>query len=286
MNDCTGVVSQLFVYPVKSCAGIAISTSRIDATGLAWDRAWMIVDQDGNFVTQRQIPHMCWIETRLSDSALTLCAPGLSPLTIAFDHRGHRCRVTVWRDSVEAGDMGDTAAQWLDAFLAVPGRRFRLVRFTDSDARVPDLAWTGGVRSANLFSDGFPVLVVSQGAIDELNRRLLAAGSEPVSVSRFRPNIVLSGIAAHDEDQLDQVVFKTACGELSLRLVKPCSRCTIPDIQPHTAMSSGDVSRTLSGYRGLPSMGGAICFGMNAIVHAGAGRTLHTGMPFEAGYRF
>ena len=286
MSDCVGVLSLLFVYPVKSCAGIALESARIAETGLLHDRAWMIVDQTGCFVTQRQIPHMCWIGTALSDRGLVLSAPGFDPVEVPFDQDGPQRLVTVWNDTVLAADMGDAVADWLDAFLGVPGRQFRLVRFADSSPRVSDPEWTRGVTAPNLFSDGFPVLVITQGAIDELNRRLHNQGLEPVGVQRFRPNIVLSGLEPHDEDQIGRLVVQTGSGAVALDLVKPCTRCSIPDINPITAMAPTGVTATLAGYRGLARMGGAICVGMNAIVRVGAGRTLHTGLPFTADYAF
>ena len=286
MSDCVGVLSLLFVYPVKSCAGIALESTRIAGTGLAHDRAWMIVDQTGRFVTQRQIPHMCWIGTALTDRGLVMSAPGFEPVDVPFDRDGPLRQVTVWNDTVLAADMGDAVATWLDAFLAVPGRQFRLVRFAGHSPRLSDPDWTHGVSAPNFFSDGFPVLVITQGAIDELNRRLRGQGLDPVGVQRFRPNIVLSGLAPHEEDQIGRLVIPTGTGAVALDLVKPCARCSIPDINPNTAMAPTGVAATLAGYRGLARMGGAICVGMNAIVREGAGRTLHTGLPFTADYAF
>lgn len=286
MSDCAGVLSQLFVYPVKSCAGIALESVRIAETGLAQDRNWMIVDQTGRFVTQRQIPHMCWIGTSLTDRVLVLSAPGFGSIDVAFDREGPDCEVIIWRDTVRAQDMGDAVAGWLDAFLAVPGRRFRLVRFAGHSPRLSDLSWTSGVRVPNLFSDGFPVLVVTQGAIDALNRHLRVQGADPVGVQRFRPNIVLSGLQAHEEDLLGRITIRTGTGPIVLELVKPCTRCSIPDINPYTAIASPEVSEALAGYRRLDRMEGAVCVGMNAIVSEGGGRTLHTGLPFEADYAF
>ena len=284
MNDCAGVLSQLFVYPVKSCAGIALASTRIKETGLEHDRAWMIVDQAGRFVTQRQIPHLCWIATALTDDQLVLSAPGFDSIHVPLDHTGLACQVTVWNDTVSALDMGDAVADWLDTFLAIPGRRFRLVRFAGHSPRLSDQAWTRGVPAPNQFSDGFPILVITQGAVDELNRRLRAQGLEPVGVQRFRPNIVLSGLEAHEEDQLGRIVVRTGAGDVALDLVKPCTRCSIPDINPYTAMASSDVGATLAGYRGLARMQGATCVGVNAILREGAGRSLYTVQPFVAEY--
>ncbi len=285
MADCTGVITQLFIYPVKSCAGIEVSQSVLDYTGLQRDREWMIVDQYGMFLTQRQIPHMVWITPELNAEGLILRAPGQADITIALDKRGPSRPVTVWRDTLPADDMGDAAAKWLDQFLAVPGKQFRLVRFSVQASRISSTLWTDGIDAPNMFSDGFAALVITQSALDVLNKRMTEAGQLPVSMHRFRPNIVIEGLDAHDEDDLKNMRIHTAAGLIELSMVKPCTRCPIPNIDPFTAQSSPEVSEMLRSYRSLSRMDGAICFGMNAIVTGGAGLTLHTGQPFEADYK-
>ena len=284
MSDCIGVISQLFIYPVKSCAGIEVSEARITPTGLERDREWMIIDQDGQFLTQRQIPHMVWITPSLTEDALILNAPQQPAISIPFAQRGKSLTVTVWRDTLAADDMGDAVAAWLDHYLAVPGKQFRLVRFATNARRVSAVQWTQGVEYPNMFSDGFAALVVTQQALDELNDRLVAAGHEVVSMLRFRPNIVIEGLDAHTEDDLQSLRIHTASGLIEISMAKPCPRCPIPDIDPFTALSSPEVGHTLQTYRALPKMQGAICFGMNAIVQSGMGRALHSGQPLEADY--
>lgn len=284
MADCTGVITQLFIYPVKSCAGIEVSESRMTPTGLEMDREWMIVDQEGLFLTQRQIPHMVWITPSLNDESLTLNAPGQPEIKIPLTYRGRPLTVTVWRDTLQADDMGDAVASWLDHYLAVPGKKFRLVRFGSSARRISAKQWTEQQEAPNMFSDGFATLIVTQRALDELNSRLHLAGHDPVTMLRFRPNIVIEGLEAHEEDDLKSFRIHTVGGPIELMLVKPCPRCPIPDIDPFTAQSAPTVSDTLRTYRALPKMEGAICFGMNAIVNAGAGNVLHSGQPFDADY--
>ncbi|HBI82127.1 MOSC domain-containing protein [Orrella sp. NBD-18] len=285
MADCAGVISQLFIYPVKSCAGIEINASQLTPTGLAMDREWMIVDQDGQFLTQRQCPHMVWITPSLSDRALTLSAPNSPSVSVALDYRGQAMQVTVWRDTLCADDMGDEVANWLDSFLAIPGKRFRLVRFSTRARRLSAPEWTQGVEAPNKFSDGFALLVVTQRALDELNERLVLAGHPSVGMSRFRPNLVIESMDAHAEDHIAQIAIQTAGGTVTLDLVKPCPRCAIPDIDPYSASSSPEVNQTLSDYRRLDLLDGAICFGMNAVVRHGNELTLHVGLPVEANYK-
>lgn len=282
MADCTGVISQMFIYPVKSCAGIEISESVLSETGLSHDREWMIVDQDGQFLTQRQIPHMVWITPRLTADALYLSAPEHPEIKIPFNHDGQPKQVTVWRDTLIGDDMGDEVADWLNAFLSVPGKQFRLIRFSPLARRISAREWTGDLIAPNMFSDGFALLVVSQRALDVFNERLLEQGHDPIDILRFRPNLVLEGLDAHGEDEISELSLHTLNGIIDLKLVKPCPRCPIPNIDPYTATSSPEVMETLGTYRQLDRMQGAICFGMNAIVQAGVGKTLHVGQPFEA----
>ncbi len=284
MADCTGVISQMFIYPVKSCAGIALSEANLTPTGLAFDREWMIVDQDGLFLTQRQIPHMVWITPEITPSSLKLSAPGQTTLEVSFDQPVVARTVTVWRDTLLADDMGDEAASWLNQYLAVPGKNFRLVRFSKSAKRISSKDWTKEVEAPNMFSDGFAVLVATQRSLDILNERLQESGHDAVDMLRFRPNIVIEDLDAHTEDDLSTIQIKTLSGLIELALVKPCPRCPIPNINPYTANSSPEVIDTLASYRSLPRMDGAICFGMNAIVLSGAGHTLHVGQPFEADF--
>jgi len=142
------------------------------------------------------------------------------------------------------------------------------------------------VEALNQFSDGFPLLVASEGSLAELNARLVAAGHEAVGIERFRPNIVLAGIEAHDEDRVETLEIRTDEGDVSLRPVKPCARCPIPDIDPATGLSSPEVGDTLRSYRADPRVDGAITFGMNAIVLDGVERALRVGQRVGANLRF
>ena len=140
--------------------------------------------------------------------------------------------------------MGDIAAQWFTDFLmldrpaTMQAMKLRLVRFDPEHKRRSSTKWTRGKTALNQFSDGYPLLVVSQASLHELNQRLLAAGQTAVAMDRFRPNIVLSGLQAHDEDRTDALHFSHPQGDFVLALVKPCAHCPIPDIDPQTAQSS------------------------------------------------
>ena len=171
-----------------------------------------------------------------------LRAPGMLALHLSIDTVEEPVRVRVWDDEVPAFDMGDVAAQWFTDFL---GRKLRLVRFDPDHRRLSSAEWTGGTEALNQFSDGYPLLVLSAASIDLLNEKLAAQGHAPVGIERFRPNIVLDGIEAHDEDRLATLAIAAAEGEVRLRPVKPCARCPIPNVDPATAEVDPAVSDAL-----------------------------------------
>ncbi|MEO8738915.1 MAG: MOSC N-terminal beta barrel domain-containing protein [Casimicrobiaceae bacterium] len=258
-------IAALFVYPVKSCRGIALREARMTERGIAHDREWLIIDASDRFITQRDMPRLALITTTLSGTGLQLGAPGQPDLAIEFDREGPRRSVTVWRDTLPAIDQGDAAARWLSQWIGAP---VRLVRF-DRDAKRmcnPDFAGPGGAHHA--FADGYPVLVLSKASLDDLNRRLDA----PLPVNRFRPNLLLSGIEAHDEDHVATIEV----GSVKLRLVKPCTRCQITTTDQASGVVGVEPLPTLAQYRYNAALDG-VTFGMNAIVEAGAGATIATG---------
>ncbi len=282
--DVQATIAQLWVYPVKSCAGISLTEAELTDTGLLYDRAWMVVDADGEFVTQRELPRMALIQTAFKMGQLVLRAPGMLALHLALDAAEGPLKVRVWDDDVQACDMGDLAAQWFSDFLGQP---LRLARFDPEVRRVSSLKWTGGREAVTQFADGFSLLVTSTASLDELNTRLGAAGHKPVEMLRFRPNIVLAGVEAHDEDRVGVMRIGTGDGASALiEPVKPCGRCPIPNIDPATAVSSPEVNDTLQVYRQDPRLGGAITFGMNAIVLEGDGQVLRVGQPVGADWKF
>ena len=278
------LLSGLYVHPVKSCGGIAVDEALLVETGLEFDRAWMVVDGQGEFVSQRDLPRMALVKPKLGASDVELRAPGMLALHLRYDAAEAACRVRVWDDTVAAYDMGDLAAQWFSDYL---GRRVRLARIDPAARRLADAHWTGAFEAETAFSDGFPVLVTSTASLTELNRRLLAAGHDAVSMQRFRPNIVLDGIQdAHGEDFIDELTLESPDGPVLLKLVKPCGRCTIPDVDPATALQGNAVADTLAAYRAEPRIGGALAFGMNAIVVSGVMHRLRVGARVQATLKF
>lgn len=276
-------IASLHAYPVKSCGGITLDEMLVTETGFEFDRAWMVVDAQGLFVTQRDVPRMALIQPTLKTDVMTLRAPGMLALQVSLNEVHDAVRVTVWRDEVAAFDMGAVAAQWFSDFLGQP---LRLVRFDPDQKRLASAQWCAPVAAEAAFSDEFPLLVTARASLDELNRRLVAGGTPSVTMQRFRPNLVLDGLAAHDEDHIDELRFDTPDGPVRLRLVKPCSRCSIPDVDPLTAERSHAVGDTLAGYRADARLDGAITFGMNAVIVEGTDRMLRTGLAGGATYRF
>jgi uncharacterized protein len=281
--DLQATVSRLFLYPIKSCAGVEVNEALLIETGLELDRAWMVVDAQGVFVTQRELPRMALITPQLKHSDMVLRAPGMLALHIAIDKVETATTVQVWGDSVKAFDMGNLAAQWFSDFL---GRPLRLVRFDPDQKRLSSKKWTGDTEAENQFADGFPILVLSEASVELLNAKLTALGHAPVGIERFRANVILSGLEAHDEDRLDVIHIATTEGEVQLKGVKPCSRCPIPNIDPKTALSSPEVGDLLQGYRRNALIGGAPSFGVNAVVLQGIEHGLRVGQSVQANIRF
>ena len=283
LSDLSCTLHSLYVHPVKSCAGIGVRSSLLVETGLEFDRAWMLVDERGEFVTQRELPRLALIQPLLRQSDMVLRAPGMLALHLALDRVESALTVRVWDDWVPAWDMGALAAQWCSDFA---GRALRLVRFDPEHRRLSERRWTGEYEAQTAFADGYALLVTSTASLAELNRRLQQQGAAPVQMSRFRPNLVLDGIDAHDEDHVDWLEIDTPQGTVQLKLVKPCARCTIPGVDPLTGVQGFEVIDALAAYRSDPRVDGAATFGMNAIVVNGLEHQLAVGQACRARLAF
>lgn len=248
-------VDSLFLYPVKSLAGIPVNRLVLDERGPAADRRWMIIDADGCFVTQRERPELARVSTSLESGQVSIGIPGFGnqPLRVSTDQRN----VRVWQDWVRALRAEPGPAQRLSEFCGQP---LDLVYMPDESRRLADARYAGAGKPIG-FADGFPFLIVNRASLDELNSRL----ENPVDIRRFRPNIVISGAQAWEEDQWPGII----AGMVAFNLVKPCSRCLITTVDPDTGLRNTDLQplRTLGSYRREPD---GVMFGINAV-HQGSG---------------
>ncbi len=290
----SAIVSALNLYPVKSCRGIALDSVRVGVRGLiaplspsgpseypvaAGDREWMIVDDGGRFVTQREHPRLALVGVAIDRAGLTLSARDRPPIAIPFEApAGPAHDVVVWRSEVRAFDAGDAAAAWLSAHLDA---KVRLVRFDRSRVRHCNPDYVGDTGANVAFADGYPILIIGEASLDDLNERLVNQGTGALPMNRFRPNIVLVGLEPYDEDHVDTITI----GEVTLRMVKPCTRCTITTTDQDTASVGDEPLPTLAAYRLNEALGG-VTFGMNAIVVGGEGATIALGAPAAVTFRF
>ena len=280
-------LAALNVYPVKGCRGIAVTRARVGARGLlavagaavVGDREFMIVDSAGRFVTQRDEQRLALVATRLESDSLVLSARGISALSVDLGApRGAPRKVAVWRSEVTAHDVGDSASRWLAAVL---GTDVRLVRFDPRQTRICNPEYPGDSGAHVAFADGYPVLAIGEASLADLNTRLAAAGAVALPMNRFRPNVVVAGLEAYDEDLLDTI---TDDG-VTLKLVKPCTRCQVTTTDQDTAKVGDEPLATLARYRMNAALGG-VTFGMNAIVVSGEGRELAVGSDVDCRFAF
>lgn len=266
----TVTIRALNIYPIKSCRGIALDSALVGATGLADDRHWMMVRPNGRFVTQRELPRMALIETRVDAEGLTLKAPGVQALAVRRTDAGDGLDVTVWKFTGRGIDCGESAAEWCTRYLGTP---LRLVRFDPGTPRQCSADWTQGIHATTEFADGYPILVISLASLAELNSRLPAA----LPMERFRPNLVIDGVGAYDEDRIHEL----RVDGVTLRLVKGCTRCSITTTDQNTGTLDGvEPLATLKGYRYDRELKGVV-FGQNAIVVDGVGSRLRVGQTLE-----
>lgn len=253
-------ISELTVYPVKGCAGVPLAEAELDEFGVRHDRRWMVVRPDGDFVTQRSTPSLALLGTALEAYALVLRSTAAGEVRVPLAGPGPDAptrQVHIWNDVVEAVDAGDEAAAFVQRHLGPDGAGVRLVYMPGSTLRQvsPEHARPGDRVS---FADGFPLLVVAQQSLDELNRRL----DEPVPMHRFRPNVVVDGAPSpHDEDGWRRIRL----GSVPCDVVKPCARCVVTTVDQATAAVGREPLRTLAEYR---RWDGLVWFAQNVIHRA------------------
>jgi uncharacterized protein len=258
-------LSQLYVYPIKSAGGISLGASDVDERGLRYDRRWMLVDETGCFMSQRQFPRMALVGVRIEPDHIVVDAPGMPSLQMPLRPiTGRLMLARVWDDLVESRTVSDDADRWFGEFLDV---RCRLLCLPDESVRPVDPTYGGPGDRVGL-ADGFPFLLISEASLSDLNARL----EQPVPVNRFRPNLVVRGCEPFAEDGWKLVRI----GSLTFRVVKPCSRCTITTVDQGSAVVGKEPLRTLARFR---KVGAKVLFGQN-LIHDEVG-TLSVGDPVE-----
>jgi uncharacterized protein YcbX len=254
-------VTHLLIYPFKSAAGIAVPSAEVDAVGLKEDRRWMAVDREGAFLSQRTHPRMALLGATLHDDSLELSAEGMEPVRLARGDavtEGYE-ELEVWFSHRYAVDCGAQAAEWMSDFL---GQRCRVVRSVRPPG-VELLNAEGRVRAS--FADASPALVISEASLADLNGRL----QEPVSMDRFRPNVVVDGFGAFAEDAWGAAFI----GGVPTRGGRPCPRCATTLVDQQTGERGVEPLRTLNTYRanaeGLVDFGVNIYFQREGVLRVG-----------------
>jgi MOSC domain-containing protein len=259
-------LSGLYVYPIKSCAGISLESAELCATGLRHDRHWMLVDETGEFMSQRAHPRMALISTHLSDEHLIATAPGMPDLRMPLlQENENLIDVNVWGDENLGGLVGEETDRWFSKFLRFP---CRLVRKPDDDPRPVDSHYAKNGDQVG-FADGFAFLLISEASLEDLNGRL----DNPLPMNRFRPNFVVEGCCPYAEDGWGRLRI----GDVSFRVAEACPRCAITTTDQVTGERGKEPLRTLATYR---KFGGEVFFGRN-LIHDALG-TVRVGDPIEA----
>jgi uncharacterized protein YcbX len=249
-------LSGLTVYPIKSAAGISLATARVDARGLAGDRRWMVVDENRSFLTQRTHPRLAVVSVAADGDRLVLTTPGLPALTVATPPDGEATvRVGVWNDECDAIPAGRDAASWLSRLL---GQSCELVYMPERSHR-PVAPRSSAPPAEVGFADAYPLLLISEGSLEDLNRRLAV----PVPMNRFRPNLVVRGCAPFGEDGWRRIRI----GGIQFHVVNPCSRCATTTVDQNTGQRGREPLASLATYR---RVGNEVMFGQN-LVHEGTG---------------
>lgn len=268
-------ITGLTVYPVKSMKGIALESTVLTPQGLEHDRRFMVVRDNGAFVTQRDMPLMALVHTALEPGGLVLSRDGFGQVFMPFDSEGgERIHTRVWKDPCETTDQGEVISNWLTECLesAEPLRLVSMARDYIRPQGKPDKL---GEKTQTLFADAAPFLVANQDSLARLNQELVSRGNEAVPMNRFRPNIVISGLPAFDEHSTDWLQAKN----FTFRLCYPCQRCVVTTIDQATARKNPDWEpyKTLCDINPMPDKRTAPAFGQNAVLDAGAGEIVRRG---------
>ena len=259
------LLSQIFIYPIKSARGVPVNETPLEMSGPVQDRRWMLVDEEGQFLSQRRLPRMALLSPRFETDNLVVEAPDMPPLVIPkWSGNGDWIRVRLWRDQLLLPHPDARYSQWFSSFL---GHACRFVHLPDSVIRGVEPPYNNHPWRVSL-ADGYPLLLVAQASLDLLNEQLRS----PVGMERFRPNLIITGALAHEEDSW----CRLRVGEIELHVVKPCARCSIVLVNPATAERGIEPLHTLARYRRKPQK---VMFAQNALIVTPG--LLRVGAPIE-----
>lgn len=257
------VISELYIYPVKSLGGISVTDAALTDRGFKYDRRWMLVDAQNRFLSQREVTAMALLQTRITEEGIVvkdkrepgkeICIPFSITATATI-------KVQVWDDSCDAVLVNEELDAWFSEALQI---NCRLVYMPDESEWKVDKNYAAADEVTS-FSDGYPILIIGQSSLDDLNARL----NEKVTMDRFRPNIVFTGGDPYEEDCME--VFKI--NDIFFYGVKRCSRCVVTTIEQSSAVKGKEPLRTLAAYR---QENNKIYFGQN-IIYKGTG-SVHLG---------
>lgn len=271
-------LSELWIYPVKSLAGIAVSEATITQAGLRGDREWMIIDEQGAFVSQRKLPRLATVKTSLGDCGTLQCtAAAMGSITVPIP-QGDPVRVRVWRDECLGLPASKEVNQWLSQ-AAASTAPLTLVHFAKQHRRAVDPQRFGPFTTH--FADAAPFLVANDNSLQALNTHLLGLQLPPVDTRRFRPNIVIQGLPAFQEHQYSRL--RKNHSDVSFGLIDHCQRCSVITVDQTTGEFSRDTSPfpQLAQINSMPGKPKAPAFGVNAVLLAGNDLTLRCGDNFE-----
>lgn len=260
-------LSALSIYPVKSCAELPLTHATVEPLGLQYDRRWMVVNAEGTFLTGRNTPALVNVRAVPHSTGLHLSAPGMHALELPLPSpEAPRIDVTVWDDTCSAAHVQAGSDEWLSRYLGLP---VRLV-YVDAWMERPVEPEYAQPEDRVGFADGYPLLLISEASLAELNQRL----AQPVPMSRFRPNLVVSGCEPFAEDRWKRLRI----GGAELAVVKPCARCVFITLDTERGRfdEHQEPLRTLSTYR---KQGRKVLFGQNILVRAPG--ELHVGDAVE-----
>lgn len=250
-------LSALNIYPVKGLKGIALEEARCTDRGLEHDRRWMVVDEAGVFLSQREHPRMATLWTDIAGKDLLLSAPDMGEVAVPLEpHSGAPAHVRVWNSECDALAVSAEADRWLSGALDMA---CRLVYMPESTRRPSNPRYAGAGALVS-FADGYAYLAIGEASLEDLNTRLAAKGHARLPMNRFRPNLVIAGSAPYAEDGFGEIRI----GSAVLRGAKPCGRCQVTTTDQATGEVRGpEPLATLSEYRESSELG--IMFGMNLV---------------------